>query len=157
MSKEIEEEIKILELEDGKHRIYRGFWIRLGAVLIDSIVLSLPITLLLSIFYFIPSGMNTEETGLLINLFQAIIVFAITIILWIRWDGATPGKKLLKIKIIDSKTMSDITIGQAILRYVGYFISGIILGIGYIMAGFHSEKKALHDIMAGTLVVKVLD
>ncbi len=59
----------------------------------------------------------------------------------------------LGLKIVTAQG-GKLTWGKAILRYVGYFVSGIILGIGYLMVFFTENKKGLHDMIAGTRVVK---
>ena len=67
-----------------------------------------------------------------------------------RWQ-ATIGKKLLGIKVGDSKG-KRISTGKAFLRLFGRWISGQILLIGYLMAFFTKNKQALHDLLAATLV-----
>lgn len=68
------------------------------------------------------------------------------------WKGATFGKMLCKIKVVKADGQ-PITYIQAFVRYLGYMVSSIILCIGYIMAIFDSEKRALHDRIAGTRVI----
>ncbi|MCY7409592.1 MAG: RDD family protein, partial [Chitinophagales bacterium] len=65
---------------------------------------------------------------------------------------ATLGKMALNIKVTDMQG-NRITFLNATGRYFGKIISSLIMGIGYIMAGFTEKKQALHDIVAGTLVV----
>ena len=71
-----------------------------------------------------------------------------------RWQ-ATVGKKLLKIKVGDSKGRR-ISVGKAFLRLFGRAISGQLLLIGYLMAFFTKRKQALHDFLAGTFVFENL-
>ena len=69
--------------------------------------------------------------------------------------GQTPGKMALRIKVIRTDG-SQITYGRAALREVpGKFISGILLGIGYLMVAFDSQKQGLHDKIADTYVIKL--
>jgi uncharacterized RDD family membrane protein YckC len=65
---------------------------------------------------------------------------------------ATLGKLALGIVVTDLNG-NKITFGRATGRYFGKILSGMIFAIGYIMAGFTERKQALHDIMAGCLVV----
>ena len=65
---------------------------------------------------------------------------------------ATPGKKAMGIVVIDLDG-KRISFWRAFIRNCGKIISGLILYIGYIMAGFTKKKQALHDMMAGCLVV----
>uniref|UniRef100_UPI00314502C5 RDD family protein n=1 Tax=Peribacillus sp. TH14 TaxID=2798481 RepID=UPI00314502C5 len=70
-----------------------------------------------------------------------------------RNGKATVGKILLNIKVTDLNG-GRIGFGRATGRYFATIISGMIFYIGYIMAGFTSKKQALHDMIAGTVVVK---
>ena len=47
-----------------------------------------------------------------------------------------------------------IDIGSALLRYLGYLASSITLGIGYLMIGFRGDKRGLHDLIGGTVVIR---
>ena len=82
-----------------------------------------------------------------------LLIAAITIVFWKRWAGATPGKRLLGIHVVDAKSLGEINNKQAIIRYIGYIASSIPLGIGFFMVAFHKEKRALHDLLAGTVVI----
>ena len=66
---------------------------------------------------------------------------------------ATLGKKLVGIRVTDLNGQR-ITFGRAAGRYLGKLVSAMILMIGFLMAAFTARKQALHDIMAGTLVVR---
>jgi len=66
--------------------------------------------------------------------------------------GATPGKLALGLKIVRTGG-SPISTGLAFGRYLAHLLSGYLLGIGYIMAAFDVEKRALYDRMCETRVV----
>jgi uncharacterized RDD family membrane protein YckC len=66
---------------------------------------------------------------------------------------ATLGKLALSLRVTDMSG-NRLSFGRASGRYFGKIISGLIMCIGYMMAGFTQQKQALHDIMAGTLVVR---
>ncbi len=66
---------------------------------------------------------------------------------------ATLGKMALGLKVTDLRG-EPISFGKATGRYFGKFVSELILYVGFMMAGWTEKKQALHDIMAGTLVVK---
>ena len=68
---------------------------------------------------------------------------------------ATLGKKILGLKVTDL-TGNRITFARASGRFFGKILSGMILGIGFLMAGFTARKQALHDILAGCLVLRQL-
>ena len=82
-----------------------------------------------------------------------VSVLIVTMIFWRRWRGATPGKKFVHIKIVDAKTFEDIDNKQAITRSFGYIVSTLALLIGFIMVAFRKDKRGLHDLLAGTVVI----
>ena len=66
--------------------------------------------------------------------------------------GATPGKMALGLRVVTADG-GPISVGLAIGRYFAMYLSGLTLMIGYIMAGFDSQKRALHDYICGTRVI----
>ena len=68
---------------------------------------------------------------------------------------ATLGKKILGLKVTDLAG-NRISFGRASGRFFGKILSGMILGIGFLMAGFTARKQALHDMLAGCLVLRQL-
>jgi uncharacterized RDD family membrane protein YckC len=60
---------------------------------------------------------------------------------------------LLKIYVVDAKSFKPITLKQSVLRCMGYVVSGLPFLCGYLMAAFHPEKKALHDLIGGTVSI----
>jgi uncharacterized RDD family membrane protein YckC len=121
---------------------YAGFWRRLVAVIIDGVILGAITGVLMAIF-----GAQQAASWL-----GSIIGIIYVIGFW-TWRGQTPGKMVMGIKIIKTDG-SPIGIGRAILRYVGYLVSTIIICIGYLMIAWDSKKQGLHDKIAGTYVVK---
>jgi uncharacterized RDD family membrane protein YckC len=67
--------------------------------------------------------------------------------------GATPGKMALNLMVVNPDG-SKVSYMKAFGRFFAEMISGIILCIGYIMAAFDSEKRALHDRICSTRVVR---
>ncbi|MFK5938067.1 MAG: RDD family protein [Sulfurimonas sp.] len=152
---------------------YAGFWIRFVASFLDTLVLALPIAI---VIYFLSDGnwfdfsqyqqniqmaisgnthaLDTQpKTSLKWELFFEVAVLIVTILFWKQWRGATPGKKFVHIKIVDSKTHNDIDNKQAITRSLGYIPSTFLLGIGFLMVAFRDDKRSLHDLLAGTSVI----
>jgi uncharacterized RDD family membrane protein YckC len=91
----------------------------------------------------------------MIALMQAIaFVIALSYeIAFIRKFDATPGKMAMGMKILRSDG-AKLSVGRIIGRYFAKIISGIILAIGYIMAAVDDEKRALHDRICDSRVVK---
>jgi uncharacterized RDD family membrane protein YckC len=126
---------------------YGGFWLRVVAVLIDSILISVliaPITFALT-----GKGPTLTEGGPLNFLVPAIAIIAF----W-QWKSATPGKLLLKLEIVDAKTLGKPTLAQWLLRYLGYVVSAVVLLLGYLWVAIDDRKQGWHDKIAGTLVVR---
>ena len=87
---------------------------------------------------------------------DTLLSFALSLVYTIGFwtaQGATPGKMAVGVKIttVDGE---DIDFGRAILRYVGYIASALVLLIGYLMIAFTREKRGLHDYIAGTVVIR---
>lgn len=73
-------------------------------------------------------------------------------VFFVASSGATPGKLMMGLRII-STSDERIGFGRAVVRWLGEFVSGLTLGIGYLMVLWHPERRALHDLIAGTKVV----
>ncbi len=76
----------------------------------------------------------------------------ITAFFWTRF-AATPVKRLLGLRVIDAKTGEKPTLMQSVLRYLGYFISNLPMGLGFLWILFDKDKQAWHDKIAGTVVI----
>ena len=149
--------------------IYGGFWIRAGAYLIDQIALflvRLPFEIAMRAYVFwetfhLASGPSPQpfwqSRGILVAYgLYFIILLAISLsyfVFFVGRYGATPGKMALKLRIVRSD-LSKVTYLRALGRYFAQGLSGMLLYIGYIMAGFDSEKRALHDYLCDTRVIK---
>ena len=136
---------------------YAGFWIRVVAIIVDIIVISIPLGIIaffLGIAYAASGG--TDPTVLTRN---GILPWVIILIEWIYFitmtstTGATLGKMLVGITV-KSANGQKLSLGQIILREtVGRIIAGIILCIGYIAVAFTARKQGVHDMIAKTVVV----
>ena len=77
-----------------------------------------------------------------------------SIIFWLKMS-TTPGKMLMKLKVLDENTGDPITPSQAVIRYVGYIVSSVVLLLGFIWVAFDDKKQGWYDKMAKTVVIKV--
>lgn len=134
---------------------FAGFWRRVGATLIDILLLVLvtfPILIAIygmAYFEFDKSGFIAGPADFLISYaFPAVA----TIWFWIRYRG-TPGKLVLRALVVDAETGNSITLRQSLIRYIGYFICLIPLGLGLLWVAFDARKQGWHDKLAGTVVV----
>lgn len=152
---------------------YAGFWLRFVAYLIDGIIVGAVQTIIIApvmamfglgiasmenmdsmsdeeSMAFIMGAMGTMGTTFLIVGLIGIIYF--TLMEASKYQ-ATLGKMALGLKVTDTEG-NPLDFGKALLRNLGKIISNMIMMIGYIMAGFTDKKQALHDMIAGALVVK---
>ena len=79
---------------------------------------------------------------------------AVAIVLFWIYRQATPGKMAIKARIVDARTGAKPKPGQLMIRYLGYYVSTIPLGLGLIWVAFDPRKQGWHDKIAGTVVVR---
>lgn len=133
---------------------YAGFWIRLGAGVIDSIILLLIFYIVYTVISEYTKTMPLPFIFILVAIFISFLIkIAYFVTFWV-WRGQTPGKLIMGIKIIRTDS-SPITLPYALLRYLGYIVSTITLLIGFIWIAFDERKQGLHDKIADTYVVKL--
>ena len=134
---------------------YVGFWARVGASIIDTILMLVIVAPLLTYFYggaywMGAFGFIAGPADVLLNwILPAIAV----IVFWI-YRQATPGKMAISAKIVDATTLGKPSIGQLLVRYLGYYVSFIVFCLGFIWVGIDARKQGWHDKMAGTVVVR---
>jgi uncharacterized RDD family membrane protein YckC len=145
----------------GRVEPYAGFWLRVIAAIIDAVIVQAvvwPVTMVIG-FTIGLAGASIQMPHGGIRL-VAIIVGA-TLGIAAHWiyeatmesssRQATLGKMVLGLKVTDVQG-KRISFARATGRTFAKYLSSMILGIGYIMAGLTERKQALHDIIAGTLV-----
>jgi uncharacterized RDD family membrane protein YckC len=145
---------------------YAGFWLRLVAYIIDAIILGM--AGVIAFFPLFRANIHAFTTQNPWEVYTSMSrpLFAIRLLAlmlgWIYYASmessswqATLGKKILGLKVTDL-TGNRITFARASGRFFGKILSGMILGIGFLMAGFTARKQALHDILAGCLVLRQL-
>ncbi len=122
---------------------YAGFWIRLGAGVIDLLILG-AFSGVLACFFPAPAIWLTSGV---------VISIAYWLGFWV-WRGQTPGKMAAGIKVIRTDS-SPVKLQCAIRRCLGYAVSTITLFIGFIWMAFDDRKQGVHDKIADTYVVKL--
>ena len=120
-----------------------GFGQRFFAIFIDGIILAIIGGVLGGI-------LGNTATG---SFGSFVIGVAYYWYFWTRNNGQTPGKSVVNIRVIktDGAPLSD---ADAVIRYVGYYVSGFILLLGFIWALFDSNSQGWHDKLASTYVIK---
>ncbi len=150
------------EKQEGIVVEYAGFWMRLGAYLIDGIavwvigwfllavisLITLPFTIGGDFMAFHPFWFFLRGLWSLIWL---IIPAAYFIFLWVL-RGQTPGMMALRIKLIRTDG-SPVDWGAAVVRFLGYIICWITLGLLFFWIAFDGRKQGLHDKMADTYII----
>ncbi len=140
---------------DLNNAVYVGFWARLLASVLDSIVQTL---LLLPIFFLIFGGeflVNPEITSSpLSSLLQFAMVTAYCLIFW-KFKSATPGKIMMGMAIVDAETGGELSNGRLMLRYLGYYVCVLTCLLGFVWIAFDKRKQGLHDKMAKSVVIMI--
>lgn len=138
---------------------YAGFWRRLLAFFIDYLLFFALLTPLLYLiygrgyfFWLIEAKGFFEAYGAADLLLTKILPFLLLVIFWRRL-GATPGKILLDCRLVDARTLENISIKNALIRAAGYIVSALPVYLGFIWIAFDKRKQGLHDKLAGTLVL----
>ena len=136
---------------------YAGFWLRGGALVLDSMVLlGVGIVLIVVVATF-DAGLLTEQDTVqadALELAGGLISWLYYALLESSALQATLGKRALGLRVTDLHGQR-ISFGRATGRYFGKVLSAITLGVGYLMAGFTARKQTLHDLVASCVVVKV--
>jgi len=156
------------------HVNYAGFWLRVGAYLIDWLILGVLMAVLFVPMFFLMGGIALfeglrERNDVPVNLAHlaallTLLVSFAAVALLIKWlyyaylesgeKQATWGKQALGLYVTDLSGQR-ISFGRASGRFFAMMVTGMIpLGIGFIMAGFTERRQALHDMIASALVLK---
>lgn len=150
---------KIKEGVTVKQMDYAGFWIRFGASIIDGIITGV-VNLLISIGFgamaAVVSSSSDPSNAFIFSVIGTLLSLCITIgyeTFFIGKWGATIGKMACGLKVVTPEG-DKITYLRAFARYFAKIVSSLILLIGYIMAAFDDEKRALHDRICDTRVVR---
>jgi uncharacterized RDD family membrane protein YckC len=160
--------------------VHGGFWIRFVAWLIDGIILMVvgsivQFALLGSLTAFrqpqrgapgtgpYPGGPYTGSPDVVFGAMLGMLslVFLVDMVIGCTYEAffvssglcATPGKLALELKVVRPNG-ARLGLGRAVGRYFAKRLNLLTGGIGYIMAGFDSEKRGLHDLMCDTRVVR---
>lgn len=135
---------------------YAGFWIRLAATIIDALLLMIvTFPILIAIYgreYFDNTNVIVGSADIVISWVFPVVA---TLVFWLK-KQATPGKLLLSLKIVDATTGRAPHPTQYMVRYLAYFLSAMMLLLGFLWIGIDRRKQGLHDKLAGTVVVRKL-
>lgn len=129
---------------------YGGFWRRVAAILLDGLIVSisyLPATIALLI-----DPLSWAWVLLLVvSGLAGVVYFPVC---WARW-GATPGMSLMGLYVVRRTTLARISGWRAVGRYFAQVLAALPLGLGYLWVVFNGERRGWHDMLAGTVVLRV--
>ena len=139
---------------DATELEYVGFWARVGASLVDTLLIGLLIWPLLTAYYGWEYWTDpSADTGVLDLLLSYVLPAVAVLAFWIARQ-ATPGKMLLSARIVDAETGGKPSNRQLLVRYLGYFVAMIPFFLGILWVGIDARKQGWHDKLAGTVVVR---
>lgn len=133
---------------------YAGFWLRVAASLIDTVWLCLIVYTLLALLVGPQAMLPDAPYTPLRFLLEWLLPIALVIGFWL-FRSATPGKMLLKLKVVDAQTLGPVPMPRLLLRYAGYYVAAAPLALGLLWVGWDARKQGWHDKLAGTLVIRV--
>jgi len=135
--------------------LYAGFWRRFVAYVIDAIAVNIVILIAVFVVSLILGFARTSSD--VSSVAGGIVALIIALLYYPLQESseaqATIGKRALGLKVttLDGRRIG---FGRALGRFFAKILSGLIFMIGYIMAAFTEKKQALHDMIAGTLVIR---
>ncbi len=136
---------------------YVGFWKRLLAFFIDTLILvTVFVTIAIAIYGRRYVQLASQGQTLLFDVLVQFVLPAVAAILFWRYRGATPGKMLVSARIVDAATLGAPSTGKLIGRYFAYIVSSIFM-LGFIWIAFDKRKQGWHDKLAGTVVIEEAD
>ena len=139
---------------------YAGFWVRLSAYVIDSVVVFTGLLIVRLIFAGISLAGGDAITGtdiLFHYSLKDIVLYGLKVLYFIAFTyltGTTLGKKAMNLRVVSSNPEEKLTLLNVVYREtVGRFLCSLPVNIGYIVAGIDSEKRGFHDMLCDTRVV----
>lgn len=139
---------------------YAGFWVRMAAYMIDSVVVFAGLLIVRLIFAGISLAGGGAITGTDILFHYSvkdIVLYALKVLYFIAFTyltGTTLGKKAMNLRVVSKNPEEKLTLFNVVYREtVGRFLCSLPVNIGYIVAGIDSEKRGFHDMLCDTRVV----
>lgn len=133
---------------------YVGFWLRVWACLIDSVLAMVILWPILRAYGGAsdwPYMYAYPATG---NLLLQLVLPALAVLIFWVTRQATPGKMAIRARIVNAETGARPSTAQFLGRYLAYYVSMLLFGLGFIWVGIDARKQGWHDKLAGTVVVR---
>ena len=134
---------------------YVGFWLRVAAAMVDTIlVLCIAVPLVVWLYGWDELVFGSDESFKPTRFaIDWLLPAAATLLFW-YFRSATPGKLLIGARIVDAKSGGKPTTAQLVVRYLGYFVSTIPFCLGLLWVAFDARKQGFHDKLARTVVIR---
>jgi uncharacterized RDD family membrane protein YckC len=149
----------------ASHGEFAGFGVRFAARMIDGVIqavlnfaLQVPMLVLVSLAGKGAGAASEQMAGKMAGLYGLTFLLQMGVqcayeVWFLTAKGGTPGKLMLQLQVLDSEG-KRLGRRQALGRYFGHFLTSLTMGVGYLMPLWDSEKRALHDMVADTRVMK---
>ena len=140
---------------DSPELEYVGFWLRVWASIIDSVLVMVILLPVLRVYRHEADwpDLYTVKTPRARFCSNGVLPAVAVLIFWVTRQ-ATPGKMAIGATIVDADTGKRPTTAQFFGRYLAYYVSMIPLFLGFIWVGIDARKQGWHDKLAGTVVVR---
>jgi uncharacterized RDD family membrane protein YckC len=147
---------------------YARFLDRAKAFVTDIFMIGLPVALIIMVAFGYDETKSAGALDVIVqdekalkhapdpmaSIVQIVLIMSVHVVLW-RRDGQTPGKKFAHLKVVDATTLKEASIFKLIVRFIGYFVSVLPLGLGFLLGFLRRDKKTLHDLLSGTAVIYI--
>jgi uncharacterized RDD family membrane protein YckC len=134
--------------------VYAGFWIRVWAAIIDSLLWAVIAVPVLWASYGPEVFASDKFIAGPVDFLVTWVFPAVAVILFWVYKDATPGKMAVHARVVDARTGQHASVGQYVGRYFAYFVSVLPLGLGLLWVAWDDRKQGWHDKLAGTVVVR---
>jgi uncharacterized RDD family membrane protein YckC len=145
---------------------WAGYGERLVGYIVDGLILSVVITIITILFApFLAVGIDISDPAnptfsagfftsvVLLTLITAAVGVLYFPFFWVR-GGQTPGMRLFGIRVVRDADGGPLSVGAAVMRLIGYWISGFVFGLGYIWVFIDKRRRGWFDLLANTAVIK---
>jgi len=140
--------------DNHKEVKYGRFLDRGFGIVMDTFLLLTPVTILTGLIFGYDALKNPELNQNAGN-FQMGLYLIVTVAFW-KIARQTPGKKAFNLEVVDAKTLRDVPLWRLVIRFISYFLSMVTI-IGFFIPLMREDRRALHDLIAGTSVIEKVE
>lgn len=142
---------KITEPKESQKLTYAPYSYRVKAFITDMFMIYAPILYIIT--YVFMSGKDDFQSSQFAP-FAGVMLYGVIYAFLLSKFAQTPGKKAYEIKVVDDKTGENLTFFRAVFRFVLFLFTATTL-LGLFIPFYRRDKKALHDLICGSLVVAI--